>query len=295
MNPYLYDRIVLEHGSVDDTGEMTYVRLSQNVPDGYVTDLQADLYALGFTGVGKADGAYGNMTETAVSEFQALCGLEASGAVEATTKDELVIWLSQGRVLEASVETAAVSDGEIRMIEPRVTHFSQGDARWADRVLGRSSSIRSQGCAITCIAMILRFYGRNVNPGTLDEFLDANGGYSGNAVKWSVAAKCGAGEGPKLVFKQKTGSEKTLKKLLKQRIADNLPTMVRVDYGSDSDLTYNHFVLAVGISADGDIIINDPGTRYGDGYADGGTENQVGKTSRKNGYQLVQLDWYAPE
>lgn len=293
MNAYLYDPIELEHGSVDDTGEMSYGGLFQNVPDGYVTDLQVDLYSLGFTAIGKSDGAFGNKTEEAVRAFQLYCKLENTGIVDASTKDEIVIWISQGRhkdeVIEPELDKA--KDGVLHLISPRVVHFSQGDSRWASRVLGRSSSIRSQGCAIACIAMILRHFGRDINPGKLDEYLDTHSGYSGNSVKWNVAGKCGETAKNKLKFKQKTGNTKSLKRVLLQRIEKNLPTMVRVDYGKDEGLTYNHFVIAVGITADEEIVMLDPGTRHGDGYADL-KANIIERTSRKGGYQIVQLDWF---
>ena len=70
--------------------------------------------------------------------------------------------------------------------------------------------------------------------------------------------------------------------------------MLRVDYGSDSDLAYNHFVMGVGLTPDGQVLMNDPATSRGDGYEDPTDENILQRTSRKQGYGLVQLDWYEP-
>jgi len=69
--------------------------------------------------------------------------------------------------------------------------------------------------------------------------------------------------------------------------------MVRVDYGIDADLTYNHFVVCVGITADGQIIMNDPATSRGDGYSRP-DDNILETTSHKSGYRLVKLDYYDP-
>ena len=40
--------------------------------------------------------------------------------------------------------------------------------------------------------------------------------------------------------------------------------------------------------------MNDPATRWGDGYADPGRDNIIDRTTRKEGYTIVQLDWYDP-
>ncbi len=171
-------------------------------------------------------------------------------------------------------------------------HFSQGDARWAARVLGRGSTLQRAGCAISCISMILKHRGRSVDPGTLDEYLDANGGYQGDSVVWGVAAGCGAEGHSRVTYGRFEGAEAQVRAKLEERLAEGRPTMVRVDYGTDDDLRYNHFVLAVGRTADGRILMNDPGTRFGDAYVDAGPDNVIETTSRKRGYRMVQLDWY---
>ena len=296
---YLSDSsITLERGSVDDSGDANHSHLSQNVPDGYVTALQRDLTALGFGAGMTIDGAFGLNTRKAVKAFEQAVGIDDDGIVDRSTSQAIAIWLKEGHTRRTPPGGA---DGEhlagrsgAQLISPQVPHFSQGDARWGSRTLGRSSSLSRQGCAIAAIAMIQRFYGRNIDPGALDVFLDANSGYAGNSVKWGVAAGYSKGSGPKLAYARKNGSAAELVAILHKRIDDNRPTMVRVDYGSDSNLTYNHFVVAVGTTPDGDIIMNDPGTRHGDGYANPGSENTIQKTGRKQGYKIVQLDWYDP-
>jgi hypothetical protein len=279
------------------------------VPDGYVYDLQSDLLALGFTGVGTPDGAFGRDTKKAVEAFQRLAGLERvneelgfaeePGIVDRRTKDALIKWLERGFSKsnppnEEETDILVAPDG-FKFISPRVPHFSQGDPRWAERVLGRGSSIRREGCAISAIAMILNFYGRHVTPGTLDAYLDENDGYSGNSVKWFVAGECEETGAPvNLKYGRTTGSKKKLIDLLSERVDQNLPTMVRVDYGADPDFTYNHFVVCVGETEDGDFVMNDPATGRGDGYENTTDENIIQGTSRKSGYSIVQLDYYDP-
>jgi len=295
---YLKDVVELRHGSVDDNGDTAYMSLIQNVPDAYVLDMQKDIRSLGFGSGISPDGAFGDNTGAAVKKFQKAVKLVQSGVVDQPTKQAMALWLKHGYTKSNPPETigdlpATAIAGNL-LISPRVPHFSQGDQRWASRVLGRSSSIKRQGCAITCVAMILRFYGRDADPGTLDVFLDGEGGYMGNSVMWNVAGRFRQDKTNKLKYSSKTGSEEKLRKFLQERVEKNLPTMVRVDYGKDSDITYNHFVLCVGATAEGGIIMNDPATRLGDGYANSGQENVIEKTTRKNGYKIVRVDYYDP-
>ena len=81
---YLDGDLDLTKGCVDDQGDSRYLRLTQNVPDGYVFDLQSDLLALGFDEAGEADGAFGEMTRDAVMRFQKLAGFTASGVKPAS-------------------------------------------------------------------------------------------------------------------------------------------------------------------------------------------------------------------
>jgi peptidoglycan hydrolase-like protein with peptidoglycan-binding domain len=168
-------------------------------------------------------------------------------------------------------------------------HFSQGDSKWGSRELGSSSSISAKGCAITSVAMVLKYYGRNVNPGTLDRYLDANDGYDKNSVKWGVSFKCGESEDlPEITFSKFERSKANFASVLDDRIKNNLPTIAQVDYGSDANTKGNHFVVIVGRTKDG-YIMNDPATRRGDGASDPRADNIVETTRRKQGYEIVSL------
>lgn len=296
---YLTDPRSLEVGCVDDTGDERYKRLSQNVPDGFIVSLQADLKSLGLDGVGESDGAFGRDTKAAVEKFQRCAGISQSGVVDRATKDAISTWLAAGHTVReppgADVDVPPQVTGAKNLITPPVPHYSQGDGRWAERVLGRGSSIRREGCAVSCIAMILSHYGREVTPGILDAFLDANDGYAGNSVKWLVAGTCAeSADTPTLKYGRSKKSPQELEKILSRRIKENRPTMVRVDYATDQNLTYNHFVVCIGKTAKGGFLMHDPATHRGDGYANPGDENIIQRTRRKDGYAIVQLDFYDP-
>ena len=143
--------------------------------------------------------------------------------------------------------------------------------------------------------MILNHFGRNTTPKILDIYLDENNGYIGNNVKWNVAGRCGENNRSiKLKYARVKGGRKKLTDCLTERVRKNLPTMVRVDYGGDANLIYNHFVVCVGRTAEGEFIMNDPATRSGDGYVDNSAMNIIQQTSRNSGYNIIQLDYYEP-
>jgi len=62
-----------------------------------------------------------------------------------------------------------------------VPYYSQGkDAPWADETLGHRSSvsIRTHGCALTCIAMVYSFFtGDEINPSVMNHWLKRNNGF----------------------------------------------------------------------------------------------------------------------
>ena len=169
--PYLLDSVQLLRGSVDDDGDARYSHLSQNVPDGYVGDLQSDLMALGFEEVGTPDGAFGANTRAAVKAFEELADVPQNGIVERSTKNAMQTWLDHGytKASRPGAAPVAVPAGTSHIIGPRVVHYSQGDPRWGSRTLGMTSPIQKKGCAICCVAMTLSFYGLAATPLTLDE------------------------------------------------------------------------------------------------------------------------------
>lgn len=47
-------------------------------------------------------------------------------------------------------------------------YFSQRDSRWGDQHIGFSNTLmKSYGCAVTAVAMVFRYHGIDINPGTL--------------------------------------------------------------------------------------------------------------------------------
>jgi peptidoglycan hydrolase CwlO-like protein len=47
-------------------------------------------------------------------------------------------------------------------------YFAQTDSRWGDQHIGFSNTaMKNYGCAVTAVAMVLRYHGANIDPGTL--------------------------------------------------------------------------------------------------------------------------------
>jgi hypothetical protein len=76
-----------------------------------------------------------------------------------------------------------------RLVLP-VQRFAQADPRWADDELGpASSTMGEEGCAVSSAAMVLAFYGQDVDPGRLNAFLTNCGGYTPQGwLYWEKAA-----------------------------------------------------------------------------------------------------------
>jgi hypothetical protein len=76
-----------------------------------------------------------------------------------------------------------------RLVLP-VQRFAQDDPRWADDQLGPApSTMGEEGCAVSSAAMVLAFYGQDVDPGRLNAFLTSFGGYTPEGwLYWEKAA-----------------------------------------------------------------------------------------------------------
>ena len=71
-----------------------------------------------------------------------------------------------------------------------VQRFAQDDPKWADDELGPTPSTMGQeGCAVSSAAMVLAFYGQDIDPGRLNTFLTTSSGYTPQGwLYWEKAA-----------------------------------------------------------------------------------------------------------
>src|SRR3984957_12046130 len=71
-----------------------------------------------------------------------------------------------------------------------VGRFAQDDPRWSDDELGPTpSTMAEEGCAVCSAAMVLAFYGQDIDPGRLNAFLSDDAGYTPQGwLYWEKAA-----------------------------------------------------------------------------------------------------------
>lgn len=132
-----------------------------------------------------------------------------------------------------------------------VPHFSQGDPRWGGHYLGPTpATLAQEGCAMTCGAMILNFYGVDLDPAILNAWLlEEDGGYNDRGwIFWEKAAKTSAGA-VEHVYEQNVASHY----LIDRNLWLGNPVIARLQMKSG----ITHFVVIVG--KDGyDYLVLDP-------------------------------------
>jgi len=142
-----------------------------------------------------------------------------------------------------------------------VPFFSQRDSGWKDDLMGLSGlKVGDYGCAMTCTAMVLEYYGVDTDPGVLNAWLSSHGGYtSGGALYWSKLAEYSEGR-VQFVHSSEfwsfsSPSTKHWEKL-DQELDQGRPVIVKVDFDPSSPFV-EHWVL-VTCKSGNDYYINDP-------------------------------------
>lgn len=139
-------------------------------------------------------------------------------------------------------------------IEIAVPAFFQEDPRWSWVPLGSDigeETIGSAGCALTSAAMVLSFYGVDLNPKKLNAYLVSHNGYEKEQwIKWEVAA-----DYPPGVAKH-CYEDLPSYGLIDWNLLRGNPVMVRVRRPSGR----THFVVIVGKKGL-DYLVRDPGSQ----------------------------------
>ena len=139
---------------------------------------------------------------------------------------------------------------------PVVPVYGQQWQPWGTQDLGTSTStISSEGCALTASAMLLEAYGVSTNPGALNQWLIANGGYvDQNLLIWGAVAQYAQAQKVQVSY---TGWEADSLQLIDSSLAQGNPVIAQVTLNGNM-----HFVLITGTGPAGALWINDPW--YGD-------------------------------
>jgi hypothetical protein len=130
-----------------------------------------------------------------------------------------------------------------------VQRFAQNDPRWADDELGPAqSTMGEEGCAVSSAAMVLAYYGQDIDPGRLNAFLSESDGYTPQGwLYWEKAAEFHPG------LARHAYEDLPSYYLIDSNLERGNPVIVRIHL--DNGVT--HFVVIVG--KDGfDYLIQDP-------------------------------------
>jgi len=130
-----------------------------------------------------------------------------------------------------------------------VHRFAQSDPRWSDDPLGQTpATMGEEGCAVSSSAMVLAFYGQDIDPGRLNAFLTANGGYTPQGwLYWEKAADFTPG------MVRHAYEDLPSYFLIDSNLLRGNPVIVRVHLPNG----VTHFVVIVG-KAGFDYLIQDP-------------------------------------
>jgi hypothetical protein len=145
-----------------------------------------------------------------------------------------------------------------------IAPMNQQDGAWAGARLGTSptETIGSAGCAITAVAMMLRYYGIKTDPGTFNAWLTADGGYAfDDQLIWNAVTHYSAG---RVAFSGWLGPDPNV---IATELDAGRPVVAEVQLGGNQ-----HFVLLTGYTLSGGLVIDDPwfgdavsfNARYGD-------------------------------
>ena len=146
----------------------------------------------------------------------------------------------------AAAATAASPNG------PSVPVYGQQWQPWGPEDLGTSTStIAADGCALTASAMLLAAYGVSTNPGALNQWLIANGGYvAQNLLVWGAVAQYAQSHGVQVSY---TSWQADSVPLIDSSLAAGNPVIAQVTLDGNM-----HFVLITGLGPGGALWINDP-------------------------------------
>jgi hypothetical protein len=130
-----------------------------------------------------------------------------------------------------------------------VQRFAQNDPRWADDELGPApSTMGEEGCAVSSAAMVLAYYGQDIDPGRLNAFLSESDGYTPQGwLYWEKAADYHPG------LARHAYEDLPSYYLIDSNLERGNPVIIRIHLQNG----VTHFVVIVG-KAGFDYLIQDP-------------------------------------
>ena len=210
-----------------------YRKIYGNIGYTHVTLLKVDNEFFRFEYLDYNNEAYLDIYQHLLNSF--------SLGIEVVNENRLFDYVSSN--FENNIKSDSETDDLVRTVNLpcSVTLFSQQDPDYQPNLYTAScytsKTMAQGGCAITSLAMMLKYYGVDTNPRILDDTLGVSG--CPLSSHWSEVATVG-GAGSDVSFVQaKDGAQWSL---LEADIADGEPVVVRYYRSSDGA---NHYVLAI--------------------------------------------------
>lgn len=135
---------------------------------------------------------------------------------------------------------------------PTVPLYGQQWQPWGPTDLGTSSStVASEGCAMTAATMLLESYGVSTNPGALNQWLIGHSGYvDQDLLVWGAVAQFAQAQGVDVSY---TGWQSDSLPAIDSSVEAGNPVIAQVTLDGSM-----HFVLITGLGPAGTLWINDP-------------------------------------
>lgn len=143
-----------------------------------------------------------------------------------------------------------LSNMEIYANGMKIPHFLQYDSRWGSIAYG-NKTIGYAGCGITCMAMLLNYFGYSKTPPQIAQW-SMNHGYYVNGVGTSWSFFGGISNEYGITC---TNIGKDAKKLI-EALSSGKPVIASMAPGTFT--SGGHFIVLRGITAEGKILVNDP-------------------------------------
>jgi uncharacterized protein YvpB len=140
--------------------------------------------------------------------------------------------------------------------------YNQNDKAWKRKKLGRCKNltIGSDGCLISCLAMVSEYYGHEINPEEMNEKLIKKGGYANGCLYiWGTLPKIYKDISERRIRTNYRLRDNNINDI-KTALSNGYPVMLWIDYNPKTAVNNMHFVLAIGFNPDNenDITIADP-------------------------------------
>ena len=134
-----------------------------------------------------------------------------------------------------------------------IVRYSQQDPQWKNtQISGGPDTIGYVGCALTCVAMYSSGWGYTETPGSLNQKLIANGGYSDELIRWGAVSQIH----PQIKFINLNIDANAPIAQINASLSAGQPVIVEVDFSPDAGLQTHWVVLYA--QQGNDYLILDP-------------------------------------